>query len=88
MMRLEVTNQQFAAFVAASRHLTDPERSGFGYVWDGRWRSIAEPRSSRATIRGRAEHAVAGSVAAGAIRALANIVGPAGPRIQSVDPSH
>ena len=28
MMRHEVTNQQFAAFVAASGHVTDPERRG------------------------------------------------------------
>ncbi|MFQ5773558.1 MAG: formylglycine-generating enzyme family protein [Kiloniellaceae bacterium] len=41
LMRHEVTNAQFAAFVAASGRRTDPERSGFGYVWTGRWRRVA-----------------------------------------------
>ena len=40
LMRHEVTNAQFTAFVAATGHRTDPERSGAGYVWDGRWRLI------------------------------------------------
>ena len=39
LMRYEVTNEQFAAFVTATGYRTDPERSGAGYVWDGRWRS-------------------------------------------------
>ena len=37
LMRFEVTNAQFAAFVAETAHVTDPERRGFGYVWPGRW---------------------------------------------------
>jgi formylglycine-generating enzyme len=37
LMRLEVTNRQFEAFVAATGHVTDPERRGFGWVWPGRW---------------------------------------------------
>ena len=37
LMRFEVTNTQFAAFVAETGHVTDPERRGFGYVWPGRW---------------------------------------------------
>jgi formylglycine-generating enzyme required for sulfatase activity len=41
LMRREVTNAQFAAFVAASDHLTDPERKGWGYLWDGRWQRVA-----------------------------------------------
>ena len=41
LMPLEVTRGQFAAFVAASGHQTDPERSGFGYVWTDRWRRVA-----------------------------------------------
>ncbi|MBI3007076.1 MAG: formylglycine-generating enzyme family protein [candidate division NC10 bacterium] len=40
MMKHEVTNRQFAAFVQAAGHLTDPERAGFGHVWDGRWREV------------------------------------------------
>ena len=41
IMRLEVTHRQFAAFVAATGYRTDPERSGSGYIWTGRWRSVA-----------------------------------------------
>ena len=37
LMRFEVTNAQFAAFVDETGHVTDPERRGFGYVWPGRW---------------------------------------------------
>ena len=37
LMRFEVTNAQFAAFVAETGHVTDPELRGFGYVWPGRW---------------------------------------------------
>ena len=37
LMRFEVTNAQFAVFVAETGHVTDPERRGFGYVWPGRW---------------------------------------------------
>ena len=38
LMLQEVTNRQFAAFVAATGHRSDPERAGFGYLWDQRWR--------------------------------------------------
>ena len=38
IMEREVTTRQFAAFVEASGHVTDAERAGSGYVWDGRWR--------------------------------------------------
>ncbi|MGI9505489.1 MAG: formylglycine-generating enzyme family protein [Geminicoccaceae bacterium] len=40
LMRHEVTNQAFAAFVAQTGHVTDVERAGEGYVWTGRWRLI------------------------------------------------
>lgn len=40
IMRFEVTTAQFAAFVAASGHVTDAEATGAGYVWDGRWRLL------------------------------------------------
>ena len=40
IMRLEVTNQQWAAFIAESGHVTDPEKAGFGWVWDGQWRRV------------------------------------------------
>jgi formylglycine-generating enzyme required for sulfatase activity len=63
MTRHEVTNQQFAAFVAASGHLTDPERKGFGYVWNGRWRRVPganwrHPFGSDSSIDGRVDHPV------------------------------
>ena len=38
IMRFEVTREACAAFVAETGHRTDPERRGFGFVWDGRWR--------------------------------------------------
>ena len=41
LMRHEVDNRQFAAFIAQSGHRTDAERRGFGYVWDPRWRRVA-----------------------------------------------
>ncbi|MEM7222191.1 MAG: SUMF1/EgtB/PvdO family nonheme iron enzyme [Pseudomonadota bacterium] len=40
LMRHEVTNAQFAKFVAETGYLTDPERRGFGYVWSDRWRRV------------------------------------------------
>lgn len=40
LSRTEVTNRQFAAFVAATGHVTDPERAGEGYVWTDRWRPV------------------------------------------------
>jgi len=62
LMRHEVTNAQFAAFVAATGHVTDAERRGFGYVWTGRWgRAAADwrhPYGPGSTINGRAEHPV------------------------------
>ena len=40
MMRYEVTNREFAVFVEATGHRTDPERGGFGYVWSDRWQRV------------------------------------------------
>ena len=40
LMQYEVTNAQFGAFVAATGHVTDPERRGWGYVWPGRWTKV------------------------------------------------
>lgn len=37
LMRYEVTNWQYGAFVAETGHVTDPEKRGWGYVWPGRW---------------------------------------------------
>ncbi len=40
LMRREVTNAQFAAFVALRDRVTDAEVRGSGFVWDRRWRSV------------------------------------------------
>jgi iron(II)-dependent oxidoreductase len=63
LMRHEVTNRQFSRFVAASGHRSDPERSGFGWVWDGRWRRVAgadwrHPAGPASTLEGLDEHPV------------------------------
>lgn len=63
LMRFEVTNAQFAAFVAETAHVTDPERRGFGYVWPGRWTKVPgadwQHRSGPASDRiGLDEHPV------------------------------
>ncbi len=61
--RHEVTNTEFEAFVAATGHLSDPERTGAGYVWTDRWRLVAgadwrHPHGPGTTIKGRAGHPV------------------------------
>ena len=63
IMGNEVTNAQFAAFAAASGHRTDPERSGAGWVWPGRWRRVAgadwrHPHGPDSTIEDGAGHPV------------------------------
>ena len=40
LMRREVTNRAFVAFVRETGHRTDPEESGRGYVWTRRWQLI------------------------------------------------
>ena len=40
IMRHEVTNRAFAAFVDATGHRTDVEANGEGHVWDGRWSPV------------------------------------------------
>ena len=41
IMRFEVTNRQFARFVAETGYVTHPETRGFGSVWlNKRWRNI------------------------------------------------
>ena len=66
LMRTEVTNAQFAAFVAASGHQTDPERKGWGYSWDGRWARPATPTASARCYGRRSEYSSASkSLAAG-----------------------
>ena len=63
LMRHEVTNGEFTAFVAATGYRTDPERSGAGYVWDGRWRLNAgtdwrHPYGPDTNIEQAADHPV------------------------------
>ena len=63
LMRHEVTNEEFAVFVAATGYRTDPERSGAGYVWDGRWRLNAgtdwrHPYGPDTNIEQAADHPV------------------------------
>src|SRR5918994_717415 len=41
LMRFEVTNAEFAAFVAATGFVTDLERTGRGWVWTGNWREVS-----------------------------------------------
>lgn len=41
LMRLEVTNNQFAAFSRATGYITDREKEGWGWVWPGgRWTRV------------------------------------------------
>jgi formylglycine-generating enzyme required for sulfatase activity len=63
LMRFEVTNDQFATFVAATGHATDPEAHGWGWVWNGTWRKVAgadwrHPRGPNTDIAGRGDHPV------------------------------
>ena len=63
IMRHEVTNREFAAFVAATAHRTDPERSGFGYVWTGRWHKVLgarwrRPNGPKGDLKGLEDHPV------------------------------
>lgn len=63
IMRLEVTNRQFADFVAATGHRTDPERRGFGYVWDSHWHQLPgadwrHPAGPDSSLDGRGNHPV------------------------------
>jgi formylglycine-generating enzyme required for sulfatase activity len=63
IMRREVTNDQFAAFVSATGHVTDPERRGFGHVWPGRWKIARgadwrHPHGPDSSIEGLGDHPV------------------------------
>lgn len=61
--RHEATNNEFAHFVRATGHVTDAERSGVGWHWDGDWRRIAgadwrHPRGPDTSIRNIGDHPV------------------------------
>jgi len=63
LMTTEVTNAQFAAFVAATGHVTDAERAGKGFVWTDRWRLVKgatwrDPQGPGAGIDGLDAHPV------------------------------
>ena len=63
IQRHEVTNDDFARFVAASGHVTDPEKSGFGWVWTDRWRRVPgadwrHPQGPASTLDGLGDHPV------------------------------
>lgn len=61
LMRFEVTNAEFAAFVTATGYVTDAERKGKGWVWTGRWREVAgadwrHPTGPASAIAGKDRH--------------------------------
>ena len=63
IMRHEVTNKQFAAFVAESGHVTDPERGKKAYVWTDKWRLVPGaqwryPHGPESTIANTTSHPV------------------------------
>ena len=63
LMRNEVTNAQFSAFVENSGYVTDAEKSGSGYVWNGKWQLVAgadwrHPAGPHSTITGKELHPV------------------------------
>ena len=65
LMRTEVTNAAFAAFVEATGHVTSAEQTGKGWVWrQGEWRHVAgadwrHPQGPGSTLEGRQAHPVA-----------------------------
>lgn len=63
IMRFEVTNAGFTAFVSATGYRTDAETGGGAYVWTDRWRRISgvqwrHPHGPGDSIADRREHPV------------------------------
>lgn len=61
--RYETTNAEFAEFVSATDHVTDAERSGVGWDWDGNWREKKKadwrhPHGPESSIQGLDRHPV------------------------------
>jgi formylglycine-generating enzyme required for sulfatase activity len=61
--RLETTNVEFAGFIAATGQLTDAERTGVGWHWEGMWREVRgadwrHPHGSGSSIDSLARHSV------------------------------
>ena len=40
--RFEATNAEFSEFVQATSHVSDAERSGFGWHWAGQWKQVTD----------------------------------------------
>ena len=65
LMRTEVTNAAFAAFVKATGYVTSAEIAGKGWVWrQGEWRRIPgadwrHPQGPTSMLEGRQDHPVA-----------------------------
>lgn len=63
IMRFEVTNAQFRAFVARTGYVTDAEKAGVGWVWTDRWRQVPgadwrHPSGPDSSIAGKDDHPV------------------------------
>ena len=63
IMRQEVTNDQFARFVAATGHVTGAEQGERSYVWTDKWRWVKgatwrRPHGPKSAIGGRGDHPV------------------------------
>jgi sulfatase modifying factor 1 len=61
--RHEVTNAEFAEFVRQTGHVTDAERAGVGWHWEGTWREVPgadwrHPRGPGSSIEGLDRHPV------------------------------
>ncbi|HWP23028.1 MAG TPA: formylglycine-generating enzyme family protein, partial [Candidatus Binatia bacterium] len=61
--RHETTNAEFAEFASVTGHVTDPERSGVGWDWDGEWREKKNadwrhPHGPESSIQGLDRHPV------------------------------
>lgn len=63
MMRREVTNRQFAAFVAVTGYVSTPEKSGRSNVWTDKWRLVQgadwrRPQGPKSSIDTLGDHPV------------------------------
>lgn len=63
LMRHEVTNSQWRAFVNASNHSSDPERKSWGWAWTGRWQRVTgadwrRPQGPQSKAEAKADHPV------------------------------
>ena len=64
MMKHEVTNKDFTRFIEKTGYVTDVERRGRAFVWNGKWRtdpvaSYRQPRGAKSSIKGVDTHPVA-----------------------------